>query len=139
MGFKDSFEQPQSEKEGKPLIEINKRMGEFDISIEIERGEEPISAKIDLVNKTIEAKITPEGVVSGFETVKKFLEDPTKTEKLKSLNDKWEAWLERKKEERKKTEATGTIRDYAKQTGKEEGEVVKEVLNILQTEEKDHL
>lgn len=124
---KETSQEKEQEKKSGLLFEIKKRLRGFDVSVGIERGEEPITTKIDFINKEIEARITLEGVRKGFEAINKFLNDPQRIEKLQSFNRRLEQWLDEKRKER----AQRTLKDYTKQEGKTEAEVVKELLDEL--------
>ena len=143
---KSFYEQPKEEKkedggkekerregEKEPLFEVKKSLMGFDVLVGINRGEEPITGKIDFINKGIELRITPEGVKKGLGVVNEFLNNPQQIEKLRSFNNKWEQWLN----EKRKKNAEKTVNRYAQQEGKTEAEVVKEFLDGLEKKEKE--
>lgn len=125
--------QPEKKEEGL-LFEVKKRLGKFDVSIGIERGEEPVKAEIDFIKNKIEGRITPEGIREGVKVIKNFLDSPGANkmenleERLRTFNNKWEKWLD----EKKKQKSQDLIKEYAEQEGKDEAEIVKEFLDEIE-------
>ena len=124
-------EQTSEEKERKspeqgPIFEIKKRLGKYDVSVGIERGQGLIKSNLDLNKKEFNLKITPDGIRKGME----FLEKPETQQIINEKLDQWQNWLKRKKAEL-------TIKKYAKQEGKNEADVIKQFLDEIAREEKE--
>jgi FixJ family two-component response regulator len=127
----------KKEKEGDLLFEIKKIIKGVDVSVGIERGKEPITGSVDLVNKRVEARITPEGIRKGFKLFSDFMEKPETKEVMVDMAERMNKYAERKRrarEERRKNKDKETVGEYAKQEGKDEKEVVEEFLNELARE-----
>jgi len=107
----------------------------MDVSVGIERGQEPARGTVDFVNKKIEARVTPEGIRRGLEVVSSFLNRPdvkeTITGKLHEVAEK----MRRKSEEMRREREKGAVSEYARQEGQIEKEVVEELLDELQEDQ----
>jgi hypothetical protein len=130
MSIESPFEKPPNE-EKKPIFEVKKKIGKFDVLVELGQDKEPIRGGVDFETKKANIKITPEGVTKGIKAVNEFLKNPKNQERLEKFNNRLEDWLKKKKEQRGKEKAEEIIKDYAKQEGKEEIEIVEELLDEL--------
>lgn len=138
MPFK-SFEKPDTpEGEESPdkkdvLFEVKKRIGNFDVSVGISRGEKPIEGHADLNKKEVEIYATPEGIRKTFAATQKFLERP----EVKQTMISWTEKLKETSDKLRKKMAQETIKEYAKQEGKTEAEIVEQFLDELNKESKE--
>lgn len=119
----------QSEQEA--MFEFKKRLGEYKVSVGIEKGQEPIKSKIDLTKKEMEFQVTPEGIKKGIDAIQKFLNKPEVLEKL----NKWTEWFKEKSDKLKEKHARETIKGYAEQEGKDEAEIIQELLDEIKKQE----
>ncbi|MDP3953814.1 MAG: zinc ribbon domain-containing protein [bacterium] len=138
MGFEKQTTSEASEpkeKGRKLLFEVNKKVGGMDVSIGIERGGGPASGLVDLENRKVEARVTPQDLRKGFELISDFLKS-SKAQKVRDkviqkMNEATEK-MEIKRQKRQDKIDKETVKDYAEQEGMTEKEVIEEILGELQ-------
>lgn len=86
----------KEKKDENLIFEVEKKIGNFDVSVGIEKGKEPIRGSIDLENKRIEARITPEGVKKGIELIRGFFKKPEGAdERMEEIKENFKSFAER--------------------------------------------
>ena len=128
---KEKKKEGSEKKERGLLFEVRKRLGEFDVSVGIKKGKEPVRGNVDFENKKVNIRVTPEGVQKTLEVANAFLERPDVEGRIKSWTEK----IEEKRKKLRERDAEKTLKGYADQEGKEEGEVVEELLDELESED----
>lgn len=129
----ESKEMQPEKKEGVKenlLFEVKRLIRGMDVSVGIERGQEPVRGTVDFENKRIEMRVTPEGIRRGVEAMSSFLNRSGIREKLAQAAEK----ARKETERRRKEHDEQTVREYAKQEGLTEKEIIEDLLDELREE-----
>lgn len=118
------------EERGDTVFEIKHRLGRFDVRLEVSKEGKPFESSVDLAEGKVEARLTPEGIKNGIEAVDDFLSRPDVSATIRGWTEKVKAARRKLREERVggKTGAQQLLKEYAKQEGKTEAEILDELL-----------
>ena len=120
--------------ERRPIVEIRKQVKDWGVNVRLKQGDQPVEALIDFGKKHLGVKVTPDGV---RETIDWFLGEKegggkrTDQERAEDAFSKIGRKIHEAAERMRDKQAEDTVKDYAKQEGVEETEVIEDILDEM--------